>query len=157
MYQSVKLAAMAATVMFANLATPVEAQVFFMSKNSNYILADQAMRTGELDRASLLFKRAVKGSLGNETLLAAYNNLCAVDLARGDLENAEKACTHAIGKNRLYWRAYVNRGHVRAAMGKQDLALADLQKALRLKPESKLIKRVLARVQQSNRLLAEAN
>lgn len=157
MYNSVKIAAVAATALLANLASPVEAQVFYMSKNSNYNLAEQAMRAGELDRASKLFRRATKGSLGSETLLAAYNNLCAVDLARGALEDAEKACTRAIGKNRLYWRAYVNRGHVRAAMGNQELAVADLQKAIKLKPQSKLAKRVLARVQHANKLFAEAN
>jgi len=157
MYRSVKIAAIAATVALASLAGPVEAQVFYMSKNSNYNLADQAMRAGELDRASKLFRRAIRGSLSSETLLAAYNNLCAVDLARGDLEDAEKACTRAIGENRLYWRAYVNRGHVRAAMGKKELAVADIQKAIKLKPESKLAKRVLARVQQPNNLFAEAN
>lgn len=157
MMKYLKTAAIATTVIFAGVNAPVEAQVFFMSKNSNFEAADKAMRAGELDRASLLFKRAIKGSIKGERLLAAYNNLCAVDLARGALESAEKACSGAIGENRLYWRAYINRGHVRAALGKHDLAVKDVQKALALKPESKLAKRVLARVQETERLYAEAN
>jgi len=157
MYKSLKIAALAATVAFASFAAPLEAQVFYMSKNSTYNLADQAMRAGELDRASSLFKRAIRGSLRGETLLAAYNNLCAVDLARGAYKDAERACSGAIGERRTYWRAYVNRGHARAAMGEQELALKDLHKAIKLKPKSKLAKRVLARVQQSHKLYAAAN
>jgi len=156
MLKFVKTALIAATVTFAGVAAPAEAQVFYMDKNTAYAKADQAMRAGDLDRASKLFKHALKGSLRGETLLAAYNNLCAVDLARGDLTSAEKACSGAIGENRLYWRAYVNRGHVKAAMGRQQEALADLHKALALKPDNAIAKRVLARVKQGGRLYAEA-
>lgn len=156
MLKMTKAIALAVSVTFVGLAAPAEAQVFYMNKNTNYVQADKAMRAGDLDKASRLFKRAIKGSLHGEQLLAAYNNLCAVDLARGALKSAEKACSGAIAENRLYWRAYVNRGHVRSAMGQQDLALKDLQKALKLKPNSKLAQRVLARVQESHRLYAEA-
>jgi len=157
MFKFYKTAVIAASVTLIAASAPAEAQVFYMSKNSTYEIADKAMRAGELDRASLLFKRAIKGSIHGERLLAAYNNLCAVDLARGALADAEKACSAAIGKNRLYWRAYVNRGHVRSAMGKKELAIKDLQKALKLKPESKLARRVLARVEQPSKLFAEAH
>lgn len=156
MFKILKTAAIAASVTFVGLGAPVEAQVFYMNHNSNYVKADEAMRAGEFENASRLFNRAIKYGAHGETLLAAYNNLCAVDLARGALESAERACSGAIGENRLYWRAYVNRGHVRAAMGKQELAIKDLQKAVKLKPNSKLAKRVLASVEGKRTLLAEA-
>jgi Tfp pilus assembly protein PilF len=154
-----KTAILAASVAFTGLtaSTSAEAQVFYMSNNAAYKVANKAMRAGDFDKASVFFKRAINGPLRGETLLAAYNNLCAVDLARGALKDAEKACSGAIGEDRRYWRAYINRGHVRAAMGKPELAMQDLQKALSIRPNSKLVKRVLARVEQSNRLFAEAN
>lgn len=157
MLKLMKNVAIAASVALLGFSAAAQAQVFYMENNASYTKADAAMRAGELEKASKLFKHAIRGPLRGERLLAAYNNLCAVDLARGALEAAEKACSGAIGENRLYWRAYVNRGHVRAQMGKRDLALKDIRKAASLRPQSRLVKRVLAQIEGSATLIAKAN
>jgi len=155
MIRALKTVAIATSLSLVGLSAAAEAQVFYVNNNSAYDVAEKAMRAGELGRASKFYKRAIKGAIKGELLLAAYNNLCAVDLALGNLKAAEKACSGAISENRLYWRAYVNRGHVRSALGDNRLAVKDLNKALKLQPNSKLVKRVLARVQQKQRTFAE--
>jgi len=145
MYTPLKVGFLAISLSFVAYAAPANAQVFYMKKNADYQRAIIAMQDGNLERASLLYSRALKGSLREDVRLNAYNNLCAVDFARGALENAEKACSGAIAKNRLFWRAYINRGHVRAALGETELALKDLRKAVKLQPKNSLAKRVLKR------------
>jgi len=162
MYKALKFGLLATSLSFATLgvsvSTPVNAQVFYMKKNTDYEKATAAMKDGNLERASLLYSRALKGSLREDIKLNAYNNLCAVDFARGSLESAEKACSNAISSNRLFWRAYINRGHVRSALGKVDLALKDLRKAVKLQPDNLLAKRVLERYEnQKGKLYAKAN
>ena len=158
MSNALKSALLAASLVVTAFTAPANAQVVYQKKNADYDRATTAMRDGELDQASKLFKRALKGTLREDVRLSAYNNLCAVDFTRGALESAERACSNAIGQNRLYWRAYVNRGHVRAALGKPELALKDLQKAVKLIPDSKLANRVLQRYAgKSGKLFAQAN
>lgn len=121
-------------------STAAQAQVFYAHEDTNLTRAESAMRAGDLENASKYFKRAVNTNLGVERLVPALNNYCAVDYAIGNLEAAENACTRAIREDRQYWRAYVNRGNVRAALGKKDEARADYEKALRLKPGSAVAK-----------------
>lgn len=157
MLHIVKNVAIAAGVMFAVSSTS-QAQVIYGHENSNLTRANSAMMAGELETASQHFRRAVKANLGPERLVPALNNYCAVEYAINNLENAEKVCSQAIGEDRRYWRAYVNRGNVRTALGKLDAARADYEKAVKLKPNSKIAREALASVQKPNpTLLAEVN
>jgi len=157
MLHIVKNIAIAAGVIFAVSSTS-QAQVIYGHENSNLTRANSAMMAGELETASQHFRRAVKANLGSERLVPALNNYCAVEYAINNLENAEKVCSQAIGEDRRYWRAYVNRGNVRTALGKLDAARADYEKAVKLKPNSKMAREALASFQKPNpTLLAEVN
>lgn len=156
MVHFIKNIAVAAGVMLT-VSTAGQAQVIYGHENSNLSRATSALMAGELERASLHFKRAVKSNLGSERLIPALNNYCAVEYALNNLENAEKVCSEAISEDRRYWRAYVNRGNVRTALGKLDAARADYEKAIKLKPNSQLAQNALANFQKPNpALLAEA-
>lgn len=153
----VKNIAVAASVIFA-VSTGGQAQVIYGHENTNLSRANSAMMAGDLEVASLNFKRAIKANLGSERLIPALNNYCAVEYAINNLESAEKICSEAIGKDRRYWRAYVNRGNVRAALGKMDAARADFEKAVKLKPGSRLAQNALASFQKPTpNLLAEVS
>ena len=156
MVHFVKKIAIAAGVIFT-VSTAGQAQVIYGQENPNLSRATSALMAGELENASRYFKRAVKANLGSEKLIPALNNYCAVEYALNNLENAEKVCSEAISEDRRYWRAYVNRGNVRTALGKLDAARADYEKAVKLKPNSKLAQNALANFQKPNpTLLAEA-
>ncbi len=125
-------------------STTGQAQVIYGHENSNLAQANKAMMAGELKTASKYFGRAVKANLGEEKMVTALNNFCAVEYAIGHNENAEKVCSQAIGEDRRYWRAYVNRGNARAALGKQLEAEQDYERAIALKPGSRIAKNALA-------------
>ena len=139
------------------VSTAGQAQVIYGHENPNLSRATSAMMAGELEVASKYFRRAVRANLGAERLIPALNNYCAVEYAINNFENAEKVCSQAIGEDRRYWRAYVNRGNVRTALGKLEEARADYEKAVKLKPNSRIANEALAGVQKLNpSLLADA-
>lgn len=152
-----KKVAVVAGVMLT-VSTASQAQVIYGHENTNLKRATSAMMAGELQVASKYFRRAVKANLGAERLIPALNNYCAVEYAIANLENAEKVCSQAIAEDRRYWRAYVNRGNVRTALGKLEEARADYEKAVKLKPNSRIAREALANIQKPNpNLFAETN
>ncbi|PCI62247.1 MAG: hypothetical protein COB37_07205 [Kordiimonadales bacterium] len=152
MYKAFKTTLIAASVTLAGFTSATASEVIFVQKNSAYSTAVKAMMAGKLDKASRYYKRALKHGVAQTRISEGYNNLCAVDYARGDYEAAEDACNKAIANNRTYWRAYVNRSNVRVALGQNDLAMADAEKAASLKPANRIVKRVLANLQSGTQL-----
>jgi len=144
-----KKVAIVTGVMLA-VSTAGQAQVIYGHENPNLKSATSALMAGDLENASKHFRRAVKSNLGPERLIPALNNYCAVEYALENLENAEKVCSQAIAEDRRYWRAYVNRGNVRTSLGKLEAARSDYEKAVKLKPNSRIAQDALARVQKPN-------
>ncbi|NVJ98316.1 MAG: hypothetical protein HWE25_09195 [Alphaproteobacteria bacterium] len=141
----------------AGLSVGANAQTLYMQKNRNMERGMEAMMAGDLEGASRYLARAAKADLGKPRLLPVLNNLCAVDYALGKLDSAEEACTRAIAEDRFFWRAYVNRGNVFKAQGRFEDAQADYAKAGRLKPESSLPGKALARLKEEQpKLFADA-
>ena len=135
-----------------------EAQTIYGHENSNLTRANTAMMAGDFETASKYFGRAVKANLGQERLIPALNNYCAVEYALGRYESAETVCSQAIGEDRRYWRAFVNRANARSELGKLEAAKADYEKALDINPDSKIANSALISFQAKNgRLLAEAD
>lgn len=140
------------------LASTAQAQVIYGYENTNLTRANKAMMAGELESASRYFGRAVKANLGHEKLVPALNNYCAVEYALGNHEKAVKVCSEAISEDRRYWRAYVNRGNARAAIGQLEQAKVDYERAVKIKPNSRIANNALASVQGAGgTLLARAN
>lgn len=157
MFRFVKVMSVALGTILA-VSTVSQAQVIYGHENSNLTRANQAMMAGEFETASRYFGRAVRANLSDEKLISALNNYCAVEYALGNFEKAEKVCTKAIGEDRRYWRAYVNRGNARAALGQIDDAKRDLERAVALKPNSRIANEALLSFQNSKgTLLAKAH
>lgn len=156
MFRFAKTIAIAAGALVAISATS-QAQVIYGHENSNLKVANQAMLAGDLEKASEFFRRAVRADLGQEKLVTALNNFCAVEYAIGNHESAVDACSKAIGEDRRYWRAYVNRGNARAAIGNLEAAKSDFERAVKLKPNSRIAQNALLSFQKSDgSLLADA-
>ena len=142
----------------AVISTGASAQVIYVENNRNVERGTAAMMKGDLENASKYYRRAARANLSTERMVAVLNNLCAVDYALGNLEKAEEACDDAIGLDRRYWRAYVNRGNVHKAQGDVESAHKDYARAVEIKPNGELPKRALARlISEQPRLLAKAN
>ncbi|MBL4790226.1 MAG: hypothetical protein JKY60_14735 [Kordiimonadaceae bacterium] len=152
MYKAFKTTLIAASVTLAGFTAASASEVIYVQKNAAYSTAVKAMMAGKLDKASRYYKRAMKRGVAQARISEGYNNLCAVDYARGDYKAAENACDKSIANNRTYWRAYVNRSNVRAALGQTVLAMADAEKAASLKPQNTIVKRVLANLQNGTQL-----
>lgn len=142
MLQFAKTLTVAATALLT-ISTTGQAQVIYGHENTNLTKANKAMIAGELETASKYFRRAVKADLGQEKMIKALNNFCAVEYAIGNYESAEKVCSKAIGEDRRYWRAYVNRGNARVALGNTVDAKLDYERAVKLKPNSRIAKNAL--------------
>jgi len=141
----------------AGLSQGADAQTLYMRHDRDMQRGNAAMLAGDLDAAAKYLRRAAKKDLGPQRLVPTLNNLCAVDYALGNLDSAEEACSRAIGEDRYFWRAYVNRGNVRKARGDYQSAQADYEKAVRLKPGADMPKRALARlISEQPKLVAEA-
>lgn len=65
----------------------------------------------------------------------AYNDECAVLFARGELEQAEAACDHALEYQPKYWDALHNKGLIRQARGDVKAARRLYREALRANPD----------------------
>lgn len=157
MFRMIKAVTVMAGVLLVSTGAS-QAQVIYGQENSNLTRANQSMMAGDLESASKYFRRAVKANLGQERLVPTLNNYCAVEYAIGNLENAEKVCSEAISNDRRYWRAYVNRANVRAALGNAEGAATDYDKALSIKPNSRIAADAFAKFQAKNAtLLAEAS
>ncbi|MBO6503337.1 MAG: tetratricopeptide repeat protein [Kordiimonadaceae bacterium] len=155
MFRMIKAVTVMAGVLLVSTGAS-QAQVIYGQENSNLTRANQSMMAGDLESASKYFRRAVKANLGHERLVPTLNNYCAVEYAIGNFENAEKVCSEAISNDRRYWRAYVNRANVRAALGDAEGAAADYDKALSIKPNSRIAADAFAKFQAKNATLLAA-
>lgn len=148
--------AIAGTLMMA-LTGAASAQTLNFNNNSTLERAGKALLAGKLETARTHYKRALRSNLAAKDIAPAYNNLCAIEFTLGNAEAAEAACSNAIGEDRRYWRAYVNRGNARVALGLEDQARSDFEKAVEIKPKAQVAVRALARINEpSERLLASA-
>lgn len=138
------------------LSSASQAQVIYGAQDSNLTRAMSALKSGEFERAATYYRRAVRTDLGEARLVPALNNLCAVEYAIGNYDEAEKVCSKAIGEDRHYWRAYVNRGNAHVALGNDEAAHKDFQKAVKFNPRASIAKNALAQFESSQATLLAA-
>ncbi|NVJ97523.1 MAG: hypothetical protein HWE25_05180 [Alphaproteobacteria bacterium] len=135
-----RLMAIAATVSLALLfllSVPVKAensQIFYMNPDRNIALGQRAMAAGDYETAVSHFSKAATGNLSTEHMAIVQNSLCASLYFQGEYERAAEACTDAIAEDGRYWKAFVNRGNARKALGDTRSALADYCAAHALSP-----------------------
>ncbi|NVJ70610.1 MAG: hypothetical protein HWE08_09675 [Alphaproteobacteria bacterium] len=136
MSRPITLGLLSALLVFLAFSMPVQAQaqVIYVNPDRNIEDGQKAMSEGDYARASRYFKKAVRRNLSSEHMAIVQNSLCASLFFEGAYEDAEGACSAAIEEDGRYWKAYVNRGHARKALGDQAGALADFCKANTLSP-----------------------
>lgn len=119
------------------LSVPVKAdsQIFYINPDRNIAQGQKAMAAGDYETAVRHFNRAASGNLASEHKAIVQNSLCASLFFQGDYESAQEACTTAIEEDGRYWKAFVNRGHARKALGDLGGALADYCQANALSPK----------------------
>ncbi|WP_262689491.1 tetratricopeptide repeat protein [Kordiimonas aestuarii] len=154
--KTLTIAAGLAAASFTGGAHAQSVKTIYVGQDMNIERGMNALRSGDLDGAAKHLQRAARADIGNERLVPVLSNLCAVDYARGNLDAAEKACDRAIGEDKLFWRAYVNRGNIHKARGDFVAAQADYKRAVRI-DDNELVQRALASLEaHKDKLLAEA-
>lgn len=114
---------------FLYVPPSVYAEKFYMEADPNIAKAEKSILSGDLERASKYYNRAIRSGIDADRLVSTLNNLCIVEYALGKAEQAVEACTKAIEKKTRFWQAYVNRANARLALGDADGAKADYEQA----------------------------
>lgn len=131
-------------------------KTLYLSENGNLERGMKSLQQGNLVLAVKHLRRAVRADLGTERLVPALSNLCAAEYALGDLDMAEKHCNEAIGEDRHYWRAYVNRGNVHKAKGRREAAHADYLRAESISSNDLTVKALASLEPNPERRVAQA-
>jgi tetratricopeptide (TPR) repeat protein len=159
MFDLTKKLVIAATVAVVGLSAGAGAQstkTIYLGQDMNIERGMNALRSGDLDGALKHLRRAARADIGTERLVPVLSNICAIEYAQGNLDAAEEACDRAIGEDRSFWRAYVNRGNVYKARGDYTAAKADYERAAQI-DRNDLSERALASLEASkDKLVAEA-
>ena len=129
MWKVSKAAATGLALAGVGLSATANAQVLYGGKDQNIERGMHALKQGDLEQAAKHLTRASRTNLGSGRLVPVLNNLCAINYALGNLDAAEQACDRAIGEDKLFWRAYVNRGNVFKAKGDYAAAHEDYSRA----------------------------
>lgn len=111
-----------------------QAQVFHITQDRALLKGNKAMQAGEIEEALTHYRKAVRKDLTVEERTMAFNSICAAEFVLGNAEAAAEACTAAIDGDDRYWKAFVNRGNARKALGDNEGAVADYCRALDLRP-----------------------
>lgn len=118
------------------LSLPANAQsrVYYINTDRNVERGQEAMRSGDYERAVAYLQKAARGNLSSDHKVQVNNSLCASLFLLGSYDEATEACSTAIEEDGRYWKAFVNRGHARKAAGDIRGALADYCQAHTLSP-----------------------
>lgn len=118
-------------------AEPAHAQVqtIYLDADRAIERAQSAMAKGEMEVALTYFKKAERRNISAEHRVIVQNSICAVAFQMEAYTEAEASCSLAIDSNHKYWKAFVNRGNVRRALGNSAGAISDYCEAIRLSPE----------------------
>lgn len=143
-------------VAVSGVAEAQATKTLYLSENGNLERGMESLRQGNLEAAAKHLRRAVRADLGTERLVPALSNLCAVEYALGELAEAEKHCSKAIGEDRHFWRAYVNRGNVYKAQGSYDAAYADYSRAADISSNDLTVNALASLEADQDRLVAQA-
>jgi len=124
-----------AALFLLSVPSNAQAQVFYVNADRDIEKGQDAMRAGDYERAVRYLKKAARRDLSSEHRAIVQNSLCASLYFKGAYEEAATACTDAIDEDARYWKAFVNRGHARKALGDMSGALADYCEARELSPK----------------------
>ncbi len=115
-------------------AAEAQPRTFHLSEDRYLASGNAALEEGRLEDALADFRKAVKKNITARERTVTYNSICAVETLLGHAEAAIEACDMAIAEDGHYWKAYVNRGNARAALGNHKGAIRDYCRAHDLSP-----------------------
>jgi len=121
---------------------------------SNVLLADgaAALEQGRADEGVRLTLEGLKVPNPVRDAAAAHANLCAGYVLLHRLDEALVHCNTAIELDEGNWRAYNNRAAVFDARGMYDQAISDIEKGLKLSPNSPVLNKSLKIIHSNKRV-----
>jgi tetratricopeptide (TPR) repeat protein len=139
---AVALITLAAASAGANAEKPMSATII---GPSNPLLADgaTALEQGHADEGVRLTLEGLKIPSPVRDMAAAHANLCAGYVLLHRLDEALIHCNTAIELDERNWRAYNNRAAVFDARGLYEQAIADVEKGLKISPDSPILRKSL--------------
>ena len=115
----------------------------------------RALQAGHVAEGTQLSLLSLAGELSVREIAMAEANVCAGLVLQHRAGEALAHCTRAVESDAGNWRSLNNRAAAYSAMGLYDFAVADLERALRIAPNSALLKHSLETVLQDRRILRD--
>lgn len=115
-------------------AAQADPTTYHLSQDRYIASGNAALEEGRLEDALTNFRKAVKKNITERERTVTLNSICAVENILGNAEAAVEACDAAIAADGGYWKAYVNRGNARAALGNHEGAIEDYCRANDISP-----------------------
>jgi len=110
-----------------------------------------ALADGRIDEGIQLTLEGLQGEDNPRDLAAGYSNLCAGYAALRKWDEALPHCNTSLEIDPESWRAYNNRAAIYTAKGLNDLAMNDLDVALKLAPHAVTVRRSIEIVEQNRK------
>lgn len=134
--------ATAAGALASDQASPTASTVI----GANALLSDgaSALMSGDWERGVQLTQMGLNTALSRSDRAAAFANLCAGYTALKKYERALEKCNESLAIEEDNWRAWQNRAAALLGVGKVEEAIRDIQRGLRINPDSEELQKTLA-------------
>ena len=101
----------------------------------------EAIHSGQLDQAVFYYEQALyRGQLSRKELIVVHSDLCVAYMYLERFDDAIKQCKKSIFMQPNRWESFNNLGTVYLVQGDYENALAVYEKALKMKPDSRILK-----------------
>jgi tetratricopeptide (TPR) repeat protein len=153
------LLALAALIGNAAVAQTTESYTAHSSTviGANAMLSDgaSALMQGDWERGIQLTQLGLASPLSKEDRASALANLCAGHAALKQYKRALEYCDQSIAIASDNWRTWQNRAAAHLGLGEVESSLDDIQKGLRLNPDSDSLQKTLAIARDYEKLQSE--
>ena len=113
--------------------------------NSRFVVRGRNfLKKGNINAAIKQYEMGLKGGLGSSDLQDAHNDLCVAYYFLAEYEKALEHCDSAIKLVSNHWVHYNNRANIFLMQGNLERAKRDYTRALKLHPNSDVIKKNIA-------------
>lgn len=124
------------------ITAPAQAQRVTLLLQDDQLLKNgrNAVHSGNLEKAMFYYEQALKrASLSKLELMAVHNGLCVTYMYLERFEEAIVQCKESLNLQSNKWDTMNNLGTVYLLMGNYPEAIRVYEKALRMKPKSKIL------------------
>lgn len=110
----------------------------------------EAIRAGQYDDGIRLTNLGLKRPTSVAVKAAAFSNLCAAHVAKGEVDLAIQYCTDSIALDAASWRPYSNRSYAYFLKGMYREANADLKVATSMSPKARQVATIRGMINERN-------